>query len=272
MQEAIQISAFSWPRGEPGLWRIASNGLAEIVYEGGFLFENAYRPLEEAPRLYEDFAALGREAETAGRRLSDEVEKRDGIRAWTETEEGKKVLLPPADPVLYADLVPGIRDKALDFVRSHGPLRLPRNYKWPLADFLREAVELNEAMVLAKDMRERERGWEADDEGRKADAELSAMQFELWKVRTGYLAGARLIDHVDDAGRLAPAYSCTDLVSAIWLQFYEADNGSKSWRQCFGCGRLFVTTDIRQQRHKNVYHSPACRNRSHARRSSKKGA
>lgn len=61
-------------------------------------------------------------------------------------------------------------------------------------------------------------------------------------------------------GRLVRAYTCDTLLTAMWLQVYEALAQGKPWRLCEGCGRLFT-----QSRRGQKFHDSGCRNRYHVR-------
>jgi hypothetical protein len=57
--------------------------------------------------------------------------------------------------------------------------------------------------------------------------------------------------------RLAPRYTCESLLSAMWLQLYQAVMGARAPRQCLGCGRMFESGDPRR-----VFHNYDCKHKT----------
>ena len=129
----------------------------------------------------------------------------------------------------------------------------------PLTELAREAWLLYQSVSVAKEVRE------GEEEGLGGE-EFKAKQVWLQARVSERLRGVSpILAYEPDSGQLVPAFSCTDLLSAMWLQFYESLAAGKVWRICKECGRLFTPGDPRQE-----YHDVPCRNRSHARRFGKK--
>lgn len=299
-----RFSVFSWPRGRPRLWRLSVDRRGRrpplLVYEEGWPdpWDNPYRPLEDAPRLYEEFAEVGRLAFRRGAQLTGtaeeaafwpydvEVEGGEGglitrrfkrpmqlvLAESTDEELAKGVtsmgLLPRDEQVAATSAKdPRFQKTALAFVRAFGPLRdlteaerRPRRrgrqrlMGMPLAELLREAWLLYQAIRLVEEVRE------GEEEGLGGE-DFRARQVWLQDRVSHRLRGiSPILAYDTDSGRLVPAFSCADLLSAIWLQFYESLAAGRTWRTCKGCGRLFTPADARQE-----YHDVACRNRTHAR-------
>ena len=260
------FAVFSWPKGRAHLWRLSVDRRGRrpplLVYEEGWPqpWDNPYRPLDDEPRLYEHFAELGRAAFQMGARLTKTAEKAAFWPYSFEVEEGeggvmrmrfKRPVRPlpaerseeevtrgiavmgllPLDEQVAASSAedPKFQDTALAIVRAFGPLR------------------------------------DLTDEGLSTE-EFKAKQLWLQATVSHRLRGiSPILAHDPNSGRLVPAFSCTDLLSAMWLQFYESLAAGKTWRICKGCGRLFTPADPRQE-----YHDIGCRNRTHARRFGKK--
>ena len=299
-----RFSVFSWPRGRPRLWRLSVDRRGRrpplLVYEEGWPdpWDNPYRPLEDAPHLYEDFAEVGRAAFRKGAQLTNTAEAAAFWPYIVEVEEGEGGLTTrrfkrPMRPVLAEstdeELAKGVmsmrllpldewvaassakdetlRTAALAFVRVFGPLRelreaegrpRRRGRQWlmgmPVAELLREAWLLHQAIALAQEVRK------GEEEGLGGE-DFRARQAWLQDAVSHRLRGiSPILAYDTDSGRLVPAFSCTDLLSAMWLQFYESLAAGRTWRICKGCGRLFTPDDIRQE-----YHDVGCRNRAHAR-------
>lgn len=270
MKPTGETSIFEWPKGRAELWGISADSRGQIppliVYEEGWPhpWENPYRPLEDAPRLFEDLAALAEEAHEVGQRLAAEVDQTAPAYVW---KAGTRQRLEAPDWSLAAEWDSAVQRKILGFVREYGPLRMIDRAAIGVRadDFLREAYALTDAIALAKEVHDLESG-ALDDTERRDNAKLRSLQTRLQMRVAGFLRGTSLILPRDAAsGRLVAGHSCEDLVSACWLQFYEAFLTGKMWRVCKGCGRLFMVADARQE-----YHDAACRNRSHVRRSRQK--
>jgi hypothetical protein len=307
--QKARFSVFSWPRGRPRLWRLSVDRRGRrpplLVYQEGWPqpWDDPYRPLEEVPRLYEEFAEIGWLAFRKGAQLTNTPEdtavwpydfevgegESDAMRVRLRrpmrpipveaTEEdmarGRTVmgLLPLDEQVVASSAAsPVFRKVALAFVRQYGPPRKltsaeqrprQRGSQWlagmPVTELLREAWLMHQAVSVAKEVRKGE-------EDRLEGEEFKAKQIWLQSTVSDRLRGTSPILAYDpESSRLVSAFSCIDLLSAMWLQFYERLAAGKTWRICKGCGRLFTPADPRQE-----YHDVPCRNRSHARRFGKK--
>lgn len=303
------LSVFSWPRGRPELWRVSLDARGRrpplLVYDEGWPqpWDNRYQPLEDAPRLYEDFADVGFVAFRMGARLTGtpadsafwpydvELEETESEVIRTrfrrpvrptlvegsedEVRQGRIAMgLLPLDEQVAASSAeaPAFQKVTLEFVRQYGPPRdltdaelrprlrgSERLVGMPLTELSREAWLLYQSVSVAKEVREGEEKGLADEKFKAKQVWLQARVSERLRGVSPILA------YEPDHGRLVPAFSCNDLLSAMWLQFYESMAAGKTWRLCKGCGRLFTLTDPRQE-----YHDVPCRNRSHARRFGKK--
>ena len=251
------LSSFVWGRGDPTKWRLSKDRRMRrpplLLYEKKRweFWENAYRPLEEAPRLYEEFAALGKEVAefwpTLGR-----LEKR-GLPMTTSFGEDDWLAPTSKLPLAgYAAYIPPLHRQALRFVQDYGPLDIPTPgiHGVYLTDFFIEAAALHGTMALAGELRD------ADMQDTE-DGLFTALDVMTESNRR--LSGAnpcfRLIE-----GRLVPSYTCDNLLTAMWLQFHEALAGGKTWQRCKGCGRSFTQTRQGQK-----FHDKDCRNRYHVR-------
>ena len=274
------LSEFSWPRGQADLWLISRDQRNRrpplICYSKDVLDEGdgSYRPLQDEPRLFEEFAALGAAAFEVGLRCAPEAIERERLRL-----DGKKgpltgfdytQLLPP-DPYLpelvvtYAQWDRSMTRKALHFVRAYGspwevndsdlPHRYHTKYRAGIevGDILALAWDLQRALVLAKEVQDlEEAGWENVEVGDKKQKLAGEVNIHL-NVEL-------FLEPSEVRARFAPGFACIDLLSAMWLQLFEALTGGKTWRICKGCPRLFNQIDPRQK-----YHDVACRNRAHFR-------
>lgn len=250
-------SSFYWARGDPTQWRLSKDRrmrrppLLRYEKKGWGLSENSYCPLEEAPRLYEEFAALGKKVGES-RLVLGRLKKR-GLPMVTSFGEigwpGPASRLPLAG---YAAYIPPLHRQALRFVQDYGPLDIPtpKPLGVLLTDFFIEANALHLVTTLAHEL--------PDADMKSVDDGLIpalALTRELNIRLSGANPLMRLIE-----GRLVPSYTCDNLLTAMWLQFYDSLAGGKTWQQCKGCGRSFTQTRQGQK-----FHDKDCRNRYHVR-------
>lgn len=269
--------SFYWARGDSTRWRLSIDRRMRrpplLVYEGKWspllLEMNAYRPLEERPHLYEEFAALGKQVEEAAPLLA----LMEGMKApmpsslpMVSSHEAEAELAPgtPASRVRmagYAAYIPRLQHlqrQALQFVQDYGPLYfLPqRRFKgWLLTDFFIEAFALHRTMRFAQELQD------ADMQDTEHGLVPGLQLIREFNIR---LSGVNPCLRLTEDG-LAPGFTCDSLLTAMWLQFYEALAQGKSWRLCKGCGRLFT-----QARRGQEFHNSGCRNRYNVRRAAQK--
>ncbi len=194
------------------------------------------------------------------------------MEAWLVVEQLKKKDLPmvtgfgnydwAATPARfpeagYAAYIPALQQQALRFVQDYGPLDFPpAGFKGdPLPDFFIEATALHTTMVIAQDVQ--------DADMRQTEQGLLSAQGvarELNVRLSGVNPCVRLAN-----GQLVPSFNCDNLLTAMWLQFYESLAGGKTWQQCKGCGRSFTQTRQGQK-----FHDKDCRNRYHVRKFAQK--
>ena len=271
-----EFSSFYWARGDPSCWRLSIDRRMRrpplLVYKGKWspllLEMNAYRPLDEAPRLYEEFAALGKQVEEAGPFLAlmESMNAPMPTSLPMASSHGAEAEPAPGTPASrlhmagYAAYIPRLQHlqrQALQFVQDYGPLDFLPEWRfkgWLLTDFFIEATALHLTMGLAQEVQE------ADMQDTEDGLLLGLGLVREFNLR---LSGVNPCLELAE-GRLAAGYMCDSLLTAMWLQFYEALAHGKSWRLCKGCGRLFT-----QARRGQKFHDSGCRNRYHVRESTR---
>ena len=224
-----------------------------LMYKKGWpLWQNPYRPLAEIPHLYEEFAAVGKKVMEAWL-VVKQLKKKDlpmvtgfGNYDWAATP----ARFPEAG---YAAYIPALQRQALRFVQDYGPLDFPAPTPQgaPLPDFLIEATALYVTMTVAQ-------GLQDADIQQPEEGLLTAQG--LARELNSRLSGVNPCVRLDEL-QLVPSFTCDSLLTAMWLQFYEALAQGRSWRHCKGCKRLFT-----QGRAGQEFHDSGCRNRYHVRR------
>lgn len=266
-----EFSSFYWARGDPSCWRLSIDKRMRrpplLVYKGKWspllLEMNAYRPLDEAPRLFEKFAALGKQVEEAGQRLGlmEKLNLPMVSSLPMLSSHGAEAEPAPGTPASrvrmagYAAYIPRLQRQALQFVQVYGPLDFLPEWRfkgWLLTDFFIEAAALHMTMRFAQELQD------ADMRDTEHGLVPGLQLIREFNIR---LSGVNPCLELAE-GRLAAGYMCDSLLTAMWLQFYEALAHGKSWRLCKGCGRLFT-----QARRGQKFHDSGCRNRYHVRHS-----
>ena len=250
-------STFHWARGDPTKWRLSKDKRFRrppvLVYEKKWLLgENFYYPLVDAPRLYEEFAALGQKVAKYGFGL---VHLRSKGLPMDTSYPADDWLGPPSRLSRlpgYAAYIPPLHREALQLVQDYGPLVFPdfRRPRVVLTDFFIEAYALHMVMTVAQGLEDADMA--SVDEGQ-------ALAMGMVREFDDRLSGAhpcfRLI-----GDRLVASYTCDSLLTAMWVQLHEALAGGKTWKRCKGCGRSFTQTRQGQK-----FHDKDCRNRYHVR-------
>ena len=262
---------FTWRRGQkcrvvlrPPLIRVANDEGAYPALEKeehlALLCEGEgeeYEPLFDEPDVYLKFARVARAALSApsDNELSDLV---------VEFAEGFGM---PFDAEDYGYLGYYFNDEDDYGVEDPG---------LPLAMFRGEASRLSNAVGLLSAASEAEhggnyrplraiigseQGWDLSKVGKSVSL-LMLSKISLVTLFQKHLGGVRLSPKVDfeglfdrSPGRMLPAYTCDNLLTAMWLQVYFAATERRIVRErCKGCGRPFEAKDQRQQ-----YCDPYCR-------------
>lgn len=270
MQKLSPSPLFVWPRGKRGRWK-ARRGVvsgwpdAQIIYDGRWPSladedANSYSPLTN-PHIFEAFADVGRIARDAAAQFDQASTRLEAVGGPMATARHRAALTVAFD-------TPDVIDAVLRFVRDYGPLDLAESWVMePMTVEGEEVLHFSERwlsgrrfVALAAEMAEAVR------------LAASADPYPRWlnEVMNEHLRGTHKASLNADELRLkrgAYAFTCDSLLSALWWQFSEADEGDRAWQVCKGCRRTFV-----RARKDQLFHDKNCRNRTNVAKAAERNA
>lgn len=248
--DSKQLDGFWWWKGKADLWDIRLIDEVRCIVYGGELQDLGaippYRPLDLGAETYSAFSELGGRAKRQGAEYA--------AVAWTGLTVDTDTI------ALFAAVDPSVQRAALRFVRRYGlHTHSDRDLVGVrLSTMLKHALDFHDTLQLLVKVRGREAYARQPENRHPNDVALLRQQQELQIRFWDKLQGVRLGFSVAEGG-LTQAYTCTDLLSAMYFQLWQ-EKAAGSWRQCRGCERWFIP-----RRRDQWYHSPACRNRANVR-------